>query len=568
MAYKPSDDKTLGIDIDGDRLYIAYLAAERGEIKLKNLFKGKISENPADVNPLYIENDEELLRMLLKNCLSISALNTNDLLVRRLRLKLTREKDIEEAFAFQAEPLLPFPMENGIVDKMIIEKQEGATLLALIAARKDYIKRHFELLDKLELNPEVVSTAPSALATFSNFFVQTEDPVFAIHIGNASSSCILVRQGKPLASHGTSLGVKSLEEAYQLDFPNGKDFANLDLAQLSKEKHPHLAKAIEKITQEISWKVIAEAKETKLKEQHHLLITGEGSVLNGLVEKLKEKLPYSLIEIAQKPSFDIDPKSLKIYALAIGLALSGQTKIHQIVDFRQQEFAYLTPWKRFQKPLLTYAGLAFFLALSLYLFGHAYIAYSTDQLKERYLSMLAMIQKPYDEFERNYELKHPLERSGLDDSILSIQELTREDLEHRLDFLEREIRAMPDTFPLYPNVPRVSDVLAWLSTHPKVVCKDAEKDEENCSPLKIESFDYVLVKRPEQNKKNEKYQARVDLEFSTASPRIAREFHDALIAPNELIDPKGEVKWSSNRGKYRTTFYLKDKTQYPSPLKE
>ena len=65
-----------------------------------------------------------------------------------------------------------------------------------------------------------------------------------------------------------------------------------------------------------------------------------------------------------------------------------------------------------------------------------------------------------------------------------------------------------------------------------------------------------------------KYQVKVDLEFSTSSPRIAREFHDSLIAPNDLIDPKGEVKWSSNRGKYRTSFYLKDKTQYLTPLKE
>ena len=56
---------------------------------------------------------------------------------------------------------------------------------------------------------------------------------------------------------------------------------------------------------------------------------------------------------------------------------------------------------------------------------------------------------------------------------------------------------------------------------------------------------------------------KVELEFSTATPKLAREFHDALIAPNQIVDPKGEVKWSSNRGKYRTSFFLKDKTLYP-----
>jgi type IV pilus assembly protein PilM len=36
-----------------------------------------------------------------------------------------------------------------------------------------------------------------------------------------------------------------------------------------------------------------------------------------------------------------------------------------------------------------------------------------------------------------------------------------------------------------------------------------------------------------------------------------------LIAPNELVDPKGEVKWNANKGKYRASFFLKDKTAYP-----
>ena len=80
----------------------------------------------------------------------------------------------------------------------------------------------------------------------------------------------------------------------------------------------------------------------------------------------------------------------------------------------------------------------------------------------------------------------------------------------------------------------------------------------------LENFSYKMVKRPEFNKKKEHYQVKVEIEFSTHTPRYAREFHDILLAPNEIIDPTSDVKWSSERGRYRASFFLKDKTLYPN----
>lgn len=64
-----------------------------------------------------------------------------------------------------------------------------------------------------------------------------------------------------------------------------------------------------------------------------------------------------------------------------------------------------------------------------------------------------------------------------------------------------------------------------------------------------------MTKRPEQNKKQEKYQVKVEMEFTSPTPKQAREFHDALIAPNDFVDPKGEIKWNSSHGRYRTSFF-------------
>jgi type IV pilus assembly protein PilM len=89
--------------------------------------------------------------------------------------------------------------------------------------------------------------------------------------------------------------------------------------------------------------------------------------------------------------------------------------------------------------------------------------------------------------------------------------------------------------------------------------------ESPLAPLiQIDTFSYTMTKHPDQKQRLEKYQVKVDLEFSSITPKAAREFHDALIAPNAIVDPKGEIKWGTNKNKYRTSFYLKDRTLYPS----
>src|SRR6185295_6633156 len=129
-------------------------------------------------------------------------------------------------------------------------------------------------------------------------------------------------------------------------------------------------------------------------------------------------------------------------------------------NFRRQELGFATPWKRFLKSLYIYSALSLLLAFSLYLFGLSYLNYREDELKSQFLSLLSLSQKPYEQFEKQFETKYPaLKRS---DTPVPIRSLNTQDISLRLDYLENDIRARPDTFPLLPNTPRVSDVLAWI----------------------------------------------------------------------------------------------------------
>jgi type IV pilus assembly protein PilM len=329
---------------------------------------------------------------------------------------------------------------------------------------------------------------------------------------------------------------------------------------LSSNFSPETLSSLE---QEIRRMVLALKKELRIKEQSPLCFVGEGATLKPLTSHLSTTLNQPMLSISPPTHITTPVGQLLKFAAPIGLSLNCLTTSSDPINFRQDEFVYGSPWKRFMQPLIIYGACCLLLAGAFYTFGEAYLSYRLDQAREHYVDLLTTLRKPYTTFEKDYDSKILHE-----DEVVSINKLNRTDLLDRLGFLQKQLQSMPDTYALYPNIPLVSDFLAWLSNHPKIKCP-AETSTDPCEgSLQLDSLTYTMAKRPDQSKKGERYQIKVDLEFTSPTPTLAREFHDALIAPNEIVDPKGEVKWSGTRGKYRASFFLKEKTVLPSLAKK
>lgn len=574
MFDKPNASHTIGLELEQSLLRGARLTISKGKPALEGIFEYPATqEGHSNVNPLYIESTADSLAQLENDNLILTTLAPHEVLVRPLDLNLTKDRDIDAVISFQAEPLLPYPVENAVVDwiKITQSKEEG-THVTLVAARKDHIIQHLEKWHQLKVEPEVISCVPAALAAFAHHFSETTQiPMLVFHVGETTTTCILVNEeGKLIAAQSCPYGAGVLLQAFakdqQIEPAHAREtFTGVDFAAV--EAQPHLAETLERFKHEVARFAYAMAKQVKGIDVSHVLLTGEGASLTNLGNVLFLNLHKILIAPLHRTEFALSTSELQKYAVSIGMALTALPKSQGQVNFRQQEFAYPHPWKRFKKPVFIYFALSIAVAIAFYLFGQVYLSYQEDDIKQKYVSLLSFLNKPYAAFEGEYTTKFPSESSHGEDAITPPIKLTEQDLLGRLQYLEKEIQATPDTYPLLPNVPRVSDVLAWLSTHDVVLgAEDNEKGGENAYPssLQLDSFAYTYVKRPEITKRQEKYQVKVDIEFTAPTPKQAREFHDALIAPNELVDPKGEVKWSSNRGKFRTSFYLKDKTIYPS----
>lgn len=557
MFDKPNATTTLGLELEGTLLKAVQLTLVKSKPSLDRLFEIQIDKLQVaeHVNPLYLDEDGKLLLSSAQESLVVSALGSHEVLVRQLDVKLKKERDIDAVLEFQSEPLLPYPVENAILDRIPLSQSQEGTKLTLIAARNDHIQHHLAQWNSLQIEPEVVSCVPAALAFFSKQFSGSSEPHFVVHAGLMQTTCVLVKDGKVLAVQATPLGVQQFAEASE------KKLSGIDFGSLSKENAPDLFSAVENWRMEITRLLFALGKQIKEQEIESFLLTGEGAMLTRLGYFIGQSMQKRLLNLQPAPEFDLAPELLQRYAVSIGAALSGLPSAQDQINFRQKEFAYPHPWKRLKRPLILYFALCISLAVAILLFGNVYVGYQKSHLRQEYADLLVAMNKPYQAYEKEYTRKHPYTRE-IEEEVMPIEALTPEEIQERVQYLQKEIKDSPDTFPLLPSVPRVSDLLAWLSTHPKVV----GKEDENESPLQIEHFSYTMVKRPELKKKQEKYQVKVEIEFSSPTPKLAREFHDALIAPNDFVDPKGEVKWSANRGKYRTSFFLKDKTVYPSSV--
>jgi len=553
---RPKSLNTVGLQIEGAFLKAAHLEQKKGKVHLLELYSIDVSgENTL---PLQLTDRGKKLASDLRSHLSISAICSSETLVRPLFVQLKKDKDIDAVIEFQAEPIIPYPTNEAAIDWLKVAQEDNGSHLSVYAVKKDHVQRHLEQWKLYGVDPENVSVVPAAITAFANYFVAGESSYFVVHIGEESTTCCLIYEGKLLGAQSLHRGTKDLIAALKKDANISID--SIEFTKIDKEKYSNLCRAIDQFRLDLMKNILGLTKLLKGAELDKILVTGLGSTFSELSPKLCSDLKKTQVYVEIPSEFECSKETLLQYDISVGLALSGLPKVYSQIDLRKNELAYPNPWKRLMKPVAFYFLACLLLAWGAYVSGNASLGYKEDLLKEKFGSLLALMDKPYTSFEAEYE------SSQGSDEVLSINELNTDDLFDRLDYLNEELDKAPEPIALMPNTPRVSDVFAWLAMHPNVVLAGDEKGLRK--PLiRVESFNYNMMKRPEEKKRNNKYQVKVELEFTSPTPKLAREFHDALIEGNDFVDTKGEVKWSSNRGLYRTSFYLKDKTYYPVSTK-
>lgn len=475
-----------------------------------------------------------------------TGISGSETLVRLLSLPVTHEKDLASALPFQSEPFLPYPPEEALLSYQVIHKTDAETEIALFAVHQAALQHHLEHWQSLDVIPEQVSCIPAALSHFIRHALSPRMTCLVFHLHPHGLTAALIQHGSLRASFSHAYSLSSLKATLLSEEESTLPSINWE-AILKQEASEPLRRLLQLVTR----LGLALSREIKEGELEGVIVTGEMAEWEGFAPFLVHQLsPPSLLEPMLA---GIASPMARVYAVPIGLAFGALDSSSTIVNFRQGTWRYPHPWRRALAPLACYGTAIACLTLSLSFLFHQVIQHREAELKSRYLTLIAGIHQSDAEIDKR------LQKGGL--PPLPLEHPGTVGLSARLALLQRELQQHPDAFPLLPNTPRVSDVLVWLYQHPAVMTVD---EGGNKTPrLMIEHFNYAMVKRPQQGKKQEKYQVKIELEVSTSTPKWARAFHDALLSPNEWVDPKGEVKWHANRGKYKASFFLKDKTVYP-----
>jgi type IV pilus assembly protein PilM len=534
VDYRISAENTLGADIYAGNVKTALLSWKNGAPKIESLQEFQQNSriyNNDDLGspPLFSQNDCE-------DPLIITAIPSRSVLVRPLNLQLTDSKDVDSVLRFQAEPLLPYPIESAVIDHMVLNSNGNSISLTIFAVQNEEMGRHVDHAHSLGFDSEAVSSTPAALASLSEYFAPGENPRFVIHMEGDYSLCAFVTKGKVLASHHLSIGHDHFIDALVKDNDLSPESAHgqldgiLNSPEFNSETQPGLYAINRQFNQELTKIIKALSLPVALPPEKEALVTG--------------KLTPALLSQSELPPLSL-PEKYKNFAIAIGLALGHLPNNENLLNFRQESFAYQNPWKRVKRTLVTFGFLCLLLTGVAFVFSQMLLGQHKVQISKKYLSSLSAVGQTYESAEKQIP----------NGSSLKVPETLRGNaLSKRLKFLEKMVRNPSETFHLQPDTPRVCDFLFWLNSHPLI--SSSLKDDPNS--FHLDQLHYVMVSYPQESRPSSPYLLKIELDFRTNSSQFARKFRESLMEPSSFVDSHRDISWKAGDGKYQAIFFIKN----------
>jgi hypothetical protein len=450
-------------------------------------------------------------------------------LVRHLDFKITSLKQIEQGLPFQIETLSHLGVEELVYATQTRLYEAGAESTVFLTS-KESLKELLQKWTDLFVEPDIVTASPEALVRFSQFKYPELLSAFLVDLGSQEWTCVWMEQGRVKKSFTIQNGIEALLSALCEDrkkslFPKEVQGVakQIDLLQLKNSK---LSERLIEARNKLSSVLFSFQQAGGIKP---VLFTGRTDAFGNLSPYLLETNP-DLSPFEPPLPLPLEEASC---AMAIGFALAGSAKETRKVQFLKGEF---TPKKTWRKAGYWGIGLTF-----LSLFMSAALVYGGNR------HFRGIRQEMADSLKKTIERADPtlgasLFAGGIEGGISrAFQTIQKYDIES----------------PYLLSAPTVSEVIAWISSHPLLEALGAGED-----PLEVVHLNYQLTSFPRIESLRDPYTAKVELEFRVKSPMSARKFHEALLQGDALVDPNQEISWESLSNSYRTSFYLKNRQPY------
>jgi type IV pilus assembly protein PilM len=272
-------------------------------------------------------------------------------IVRQAELPQMSESDLRAALQFEAQELIPIPVEDAILDAQILEEMVSAEgeprmRILLAAAQRDMVRTHLAAVEGAGLNATAVDVIPFALVRSlfdraTQSFTADGSAEAIVAIGGGVTNVVVHEQGIPRFVRVLLVGGDDVTEAIardlDVDVDSAEDLkrradigsADASVARAGQVVSDRLTPLVEEIRGSLDY-YLAQSQSSPI---GRVLVTGGGSRLPGLMERLQSQiggrvepahplanLKIGAVRLSQAQLAEYEP----LMTVPIGLALAGE----------------------------------------------------------------------------------------------------------------------------------------------------------------------------------------------------------------------------------------------------
>ncbi|MCB0327505.1 MAG: type IV pilus assembly protein PilM [Bdellovibrionales bacterium] len=355
MLFNKNKD-VIGLDIGSSSIKLVELAAGKNGYRLKHF---RIMPLPPEAIVDGSIMDSGVVVDSIRELISLEEVKTKNVaisvcghsvIVKKIKLPLMTEDELEESIQWEAEQYIPFDISDVNLDVEILgmdegEEDVGEMEVLLVAAKKDMIHDHTSVLEEAGLKPQIVDIDAFCIENMfeENYSGFNEGVVVLVNIGSNITNVNVLEGGVSAFTRDISIGGSQFTEEIQKQLNVSYDEAEAlkiggDLGAPTETTEAVIPQEVGSIIRSVSEGIAAEIQRsldfysaTSNEEKiNKLYLMGGSSRIPGLPAVIEGKIgvpseivnPFNNIEIDER-DFNISHISevAPAAAVAVGLAL-------------------------------------------------------------------------------------------------------------------------------------------------------------------------------------------------------------------------------------------------------
>lgn len=356
------------IDIGTTGIRIAALKKNGRKPRLTDLRDCHIPRERAGAAPpdVVIESLQSLTRgMRMKEEVLVASLPLHRVFVRSLELPFTKDSQIRQVIASEAELHVPFPLDQIIIDFWPVEELAGGkTRVIMMAAKKAVLEGHLSLLAEAGIDPSKISVDLLGSCRAYTYLpnLPAGEATMLLDIGAVHTGAAFLLGGTAVYLRSFSWGGDMVTRAIMDE--QGCGFAEAEALKISSAGsggplEEVISGVICRLETELLRTINSAASALGGYPLRNIILTGGVSLQHGLKEELSRKLSLEMLDLEPFSGVNTkkSPENPAVVETVLGLAVSEIVPGKVRIDFRRGEFAFGGIWKKIRRRVFTTMGL-------------------------------------------------------------------------------------------------------------------------------------------------------------------------------------------------------------------